>query len=70
MDAARPLVGLLGVGVVVFCVGALVSLVGNTLLGSFGTAAGVVVLLVTGSLLAAIAVGARGREWLRNPGYW
>ena len=70
MVGARLLVGLLGAGVVVFCVGALVSLAGNTLLGSFGTAAGVVVLLVTGSLVVAIAVGARGREWLRNPGYW
>ncbi|MFB6118593.1 hypothetical protein [Halosegnis sp.] len=70
MDTAKPLVGLLGAGVVVFLVGALVSLVATTLLGPYGTVAGAVVLLVVGSLVVAIGVGARGSAWLDNPGYW
>lgn len=70
MAFERLLVGLLAAGLVVLGIGSLVSLAATTLTGAYTTAASAVVLLVIVSLAAAITAGAKGRCWLRNPGYW
>lgn len=69
MASERVLVGLLAAGLVVLGVGSLVSLA-TTLAGPYAVPASSVVLLLVASLVVVGAVGARGRGWLRNPGYW
>lgn len=69
MKGERPLVALLGAGIVVLVVGSLTVLARNTL-GIYPTQAGAVVGLLILSLLVGSALGMKGREWLRNPGYW
>jgi len=66
----RILVGLLGVGLVVLGVGSLVSLAATTLTGPYTTPASIVVLLLVVLIVGAVAAGAKGRGWFRNPGYW
>lgn len=70
MDIGRLLVGLLAAGLVVFGVGSLVSLAATTLTGTYTAAATAVVLLLVASLIVAVSVGAKGRDWFGNPGYW
>jgi uncharacterized membrane protein len=69
MKGERPLIALLGAGIVVLVVGSLTVLARNTL-GMFPTQAGAVVGLLILSLLVGSVLGMKGREWLRNPGYW
>jgi len=69
MNGDRQLIALLVGGVVVLAVGSLVVLARNTL-GSYPTKAGAVVVLLLVSLLVGSVLGMKGREWLRNPGYW
>jgi hypothetical protein len=66
----RLLVGLLAAGLVVLGVGSLVSLAATTLTGPYTAPASVVVLLLVVSIIGGVAVGAKGRGWFRNPGYW
>ncbi|PSP38470.1 hypothetical protein BRC71_07370 [Halobacteriales archaeon QH_7_65_31] len=69
MNGDRQLIALLVGGIVVLAVGSLVVLARNTL-GSYPTKAGAVVVLLLVSLLVGSVLGMKGREWLRNPGYW
>ncbi|MFC7177619.1 hypothetical protein [Halosegnis marinus] len=70
MNLERPLVALLGAGIVVLAVGALVTLASQTLSGDLTTPAAAVVALVALSLVAGVGLGFKNSEWVRNPGYW
>lgn len=70
MNLERLLIALLGAGVVVLAVGALVSLALNTLLGDFTVPAAAALAVVVLSVGGGVALGAKGGEWVRNPGYW
>ncbi|MDZ7745966.1 MAG: hypothetical protein U5K28_05440 [Halobacteriales archaeon] len=69
MKGERQLIALLGVGIVILVVGSLTGLARNTL-GMYPTQAGAVVGLLIVLLLVGSVLGMKGREWLRNPGYW
>jgi hypothetical protein len=56
--------------VVLAALGALVTLVVGPLLGEFGVATVLVVVLVAAAVVVAALQGARSRAWLSNGGYW
>lgn len=71
MHWTKPGVFLLAIGLVVWAIGALVSLVVRFGDGGNGTAILIVVALLVASLVVMLSLGAKGPAWLRNPRhYW
>lgn len=56
--------------VVLAALGAVVSLFTGPLLGEFALPSVIVVVLVVVAVAVAARLGARGRAWLSNGGYW
>lgn len=72
MRWSKLLVWLIAAGIVVWAIGAAVSLLTNDLLAGPNAAAAVVTLLVVAVAIVGTAVrGARSRRWVTNPrSYW
>lgn len=71
MDWLRLLTAIITFGVIVWTIGALVSLVIRFGQSGHGAAVAIVVSLLVVSVLLIGIVGAKGPEWLANPNhYW
>lgn len=72
MHWSKLLGALVVLGIGIWAIGAIVSLVINPLAGESGTAAAVVLAVVGVAVLALVAVGAKGRRWVYNSKefYW
>lgn len=71
MHWTRPLVAAVTLGLVVWAIGALVSLAIGPLSGEYATESIATMALVAVAVVATAVVGARSREWLANPrSYW
>lgn len=73
MNWTKPLVVLIAFGIVVWAIGAAVALLTKTIIvdGGVDLAATLTLLLLVVSVAAAVAVGRRSGEWVRNPRtYW
>ncbi|MFQ3320578.1 MAG: hypothetical protein ACI8UR_000099 [Natronomonas sp.] len=71
MEWTKPLSFLLTVLVALFAIGAIVEIARTTLASDLTVASAVTLALVVVSVLVMVVVGARNRQWLKNPdSYW